>query len=62
MKCEIIDSFSFWWKHRNDGTVLTRWMCRKLIKQRRRKELNPWLVDEEEKRDRRKAKKLINKK
>lgn len=49
MKQKIIDSFSFWWKHRNDGTVLTRWMCRNLIKQRRRGDLNPWMKDKDEK-------------
>ncbi len=43
MKQKIIDSFSYWWKQRNDGTTLTRWMCRSLILQRRKKQLNPWI-------------------
>jgi hypothetical protein len=45
MKKKIIDDFSFWWKHRHDGTVLSRWMCRNLIKQRRKGDLNPWLEE-----------------
>lgn len=49
MKQKIIDSFSYWWKHRNDGTTLTRWMCRSLIKHRRKRELNPWIKGKDEK-------------
>ena len=47
MKIELVDSFDFWWKSRNDGTLLTRWKCRCLIKHLRKRELNPWLEEKE---------------
>lgn len=40
---KIKDYFKYWWKNRHDGGVLSRWMCRTLIKHRRKGLNNPYI-------------------